>query len=167
MVRALLLALLCLAGCTSLPTIVPDLSRRAGIPVQVTGARGPLSAAQSRAILERLKARGPETGIFDRHLALEEAIAGSPLTSGNRVLLLQDGPATYPDLSAVFPCASRMQRAAAELSGVQALGARDQRPFAGRAHGVTSGALLALPASAPSACIRACQPSSAHLMRPG
>ena len=44
-------------------------------------------------------------------------------------LAAQDCPATYPDLSDVFPCASRMQRAAAELSGVQALGARDQRPW--------------------------------------
>ena len=38
-----------------------------------------------------------------------------------------DGRAGYPDVSAVFPCASRMQRAAADLSGVQAEGARDQR----------------------------------------
>ncbi|OQW88339.1 MAG: hydrogenase [Rhodoferax ferrireducens] len=45
-----------------------------------------------------------------------------PLASSN-------APASYPDLSAVFPCASRMQRAAADLSGVQAAGARDTRPW--------------------------------------
>jgi cardiolipin synthase len=84
-----------LAACSSLPTIVPDLARRPGPPVQLEGARGPLSAAQSKAILSRLESRSQDTGIFERHLALEEAIVGSPLTTGNDVLLLQDGPATY------------------------------------------------------------------------
>jgi len=37
--------------------------------------------------------------------------------------------ATYPDLSALFPAASRMQRAAADLSNVHAPGANDQRPW--------------------------------------
>lgn len=84
-----------LVGCNSLPTIVPDLARRAGPPVQLEGARGPLSAMRSKAILDRLRSRTTDTNIFDRHLALEEAIVGSPLTAGNQVLLLQDGPATY------------------------------------------------------------------------
>ena len=87
---------LCLAGCSgSLPTIVPDLARRTSPPVQLEGARGPLSAAQSKAVLDRLKSAGKDTDIFERHLALEEAIVGSPLTTGNQVVLLQDGPATY------------------------------------------------------------------------
>ena len=59
------------------------------------GARGPLSARESKAILERLKSRGEETSIFDRHLALEEGIVGSPLVVGNRAVLLQDGPSTF------------------------------------------------------------------------
>lgn len=37
--------------------------------------------------------------------------------------------ASYPDLSALHPAASRMQRAAAELSGVHAVGAADTRPW--------------------------------------
>ncbi len=82
-------------GCSSLPRFVPDLSRGARAPVQIEGARGPLSAAQSQTILAELARRSPNTDIFDRHLALEESIVGSPLTSGNQVLLLQDGPATY------------------------------------------------------------------------
>ncbi len=91
-------ALVCLAGCTgcsNLPTIVPDLALKRGTAVPMQGARGPLSAAQSQAVLARLAQGSPETSIFDRHLALEQAIVGSPLTTGNRVLLLQDGPATY------------------------------------------------------------------------
>ncbi len=83
-----------LAGCsTLLPTINPDMADPK--PVVLETGRGPLSAAQSYAILEQLKSRGSETSIFDRHLALEEGIAGSPLVVGNKVTLLQNGPATY------------------------------------------------------------------------
>lgn len=85
-----LLGILGMAGCSSLPTFVPDLSRRNGPPVQLEGAGGPLSAAQRKAVLERLQSRSTETSIFERHLALEEAIVGSPLTTGNQVDLLQD-----------------------------------------------------------------------------
>ncbi|MGZ5186152.1 MAG: hydrogenase large subunit, partial [Caldimonas sp.] len=35
----------------------------------------------------------------------------------------------YPDLAAYFPCAGRMQRAAADLLGIVAAGARDTRPW--------------------------------------
>ena len=82
-------------GCSSLPVIVPDLARRPASAVQMEGAHGPLSSAQSQAVLARLASRGQPTDIFERHLALEEAIVGSPLTTGNRVTLLKDGPATY------------------------------------------------------------------------
>lgn len=84
-----------LVGCSSLPTFVPDLSRRDLPPIKLSSARGMLTPAQSQTILKRLGSRGEPTDIFDRHLALEEVIAESPLTTGNRVRLLQDGPATY------------------------------------------------------------------------
>jgi cardiolipin synthase len=92
---AVVLAVVGATACSSLPVIVPDLALRPGPPVPLEGVQGPLSAGQSQAILDGLKRRSPETGIFDRHLALEEAIVGSPLTVGNRVRLLEDGPATY------------------------------------------------------------------------
>ena len=95
--------LLWLVACTSLPRIVPDLARDSGRPpVQLEGARGPLSAARSKAILDGLASRGPATDIFERHLAIEEAIVGSPLTTGNQVLLLQDGPATFQAMHAAI-----------------------------------------------------------------
>ena len=71
------------------------MARRPAPPVQLEGARGPLTAQQSKAILDRLKRGAEDTGIFDRHLALAEAIVGSPLMVGNKVVLLQDGPATF------------------------------------------------------------------------
>jgi cardiolipin synthase A/B len=104
--RWLAIVLLGLAGgCSSLPTIVPDLARSAGPPAQLEGARGPLSVAQSKAILAGLESRGQKTDIFERHLALEEAVVGSPLTVGNDVVLLQDGPATYQAMFAAIAAA--------------------------------------------------------------
>lgn len=84
-----------LSGCSSLPTIASDLEIRSAPSVQLDGARGPLSPEQSKAILSRLQRDGKKTSIFDRHLALEEAIVGSPLLVGNKVLLLVDGPQTF------------------------------------------------------------------------
>ena len=84
-----------LGGCGSLPTIVPDMAMQPDRPLQLEGTRGPLTSEQSTAILSKLKNGGKETSIFGRHLALEEGITGSPLMVGNRVLLLQDGPATF------------------------------------------------------------------------
>lgn len=92
---ALLTAGLLGLSCSSLPTFVPDLAQRPAKPVPLEGASGPLSAAQSRAVLQRLQSGGEPTDIFSRHLALEEAIVGSPLITGNAVRLLLDGPATY------------------------------------------------------------------------
>ncbi|SEQ14649.1 cardiolipin synthase [Azotobacter beijerinckii] len=93
---AVLLLVLALFGAyRSLPTLVPDMARPAPPPVQLDDAHGPLSAERSKAILERLAAGGVATDIFALHLAVEEAITGSPLTTGNKVELLQDGPQTY------------------------------------------------------------------------
>jgi cardiolipin synthase A/B len=82
------------ASCATLPHINPDLARPS-TPVKLDGPGRPLTAAESKAILARLAQGGKDTSIFERHLAVEEAIAGSPLTVGNRAVLLQDGPATY------------------------------------------------------------------------
>jgi cardiolipin synthase A/B len=91
-----------LAGCSTLPTIVPDMARRPAQSVQLEGARGALTAQRSDAILKRLESRGAETNIFERHLALEQEIVGTPLMVGNKVLLLQDGPATYQRMFAAI-----------------------------------------------------------------
>ena len=90
----------CLAlfsGCSALPTLVPDMAHSRA-PVALDDANGPLSIARSQAIIERLQARGASSTFFDLHLAIEESIVGSPLTTGNRVELLQDGPRTYTSM---------------------------------------------------------------------
>jgi len=94
-----------LGASSSLPTFVPDLALRRTPPRPIQGVHGPLSAVQSKALVERLKPGGTPTDIFERHLALEEAIADSPLTAGNDVRLLEDGPATYQAMIAAIAAA--------------------------------------------------------------
>lgn len=101
--RAILLIVLAVAGgCGVLPTIAPDMGSSRAQAVQLGGAHGPLSPQQSKEILTRLESHGDETDIFDRHLAFETAIVGSPLVVGNKVLLLQDGPATFQAMFAAI-----------------------------------------------------------------
>ena len=102
---AWLLGVLWLAGCSSLPTLNPDLARKSSAAIRLEGARGVLSAAQSKAVLDRLRSKSANSSLFDRHLALEEEIVGSPLTTGNAVQLLQDGPATYRAMFAAIDAA--------------------------------------------------------------
>ena len=91
-----------LAGCSSSPAVAPDPGLGPATVLNLQGAQGNLSPSRSKAILQRLSRGGEETGIFDHHLAREQAIVGSPLTTGNRVLLLQDGPATYAAMLAAI-----------------------------------------------------------------
>lgn len=72
-----------IVGCSSIPLITPDMAMQSPRKVKLEGAQGSLSNAQSKAILARLKKNGADTNIFDRHLALESEIVGSPLIIGN------------------------------------------------------------------------------------
>ncbi|TVT84350.1 cardiolipin synthase [Pseudomonas sp. H3(2019)] len=92
------LSLTLLLACGSLPTIAPDMAYTNPASVKIDSTHGPLSAERSKAVIDRLKANGVQTNIFDLHMAIEEAIVGSPLTDGNKVELLQNGPTTYPSM---------------------------------------------------------------------
>ena len=87
-------------SCSALPKVESPVE--ATQPLQLEGSRGILSPQQSKSVLEKLSRRGPETNIFERHLALEESIAPTRLVVGNRVALLQDGPATYKAMFAAI-----------------------------------------------------------------
>lgn len=54
-----------------------------------------LSEPVSLEVMDRLQPGATAADFFDLHMRVEESIAGSPLTTGNRVVLLQDGPQTY------------------------------------------------------------------------
>ena len=87
-----------LAACASVPPIDRYLIAQEREPVRVEGARGVLSHAQSEKILAELKRQAPESGLLERHVAVEEALTETPLTLGNVVVALEDGPATYTEM---------------------------------------------------------------------
>jgi Ni,Fe-hydrogenase III large subunit/Ni,Fe-hydrogenase III component G len=64
----------------------------------------------------------------DGHLSVNAAYATADGAFWLTLPLAADNPC-YPDVSAVFLSAARMQRAAADLSGVHASGASDVRPW--------------------------------------
>jgi cardiolipin synthase len=105
--RGFVLALGCLAvtGCGSLPRVTPDMARGSKASPQIESASGVLSAQHSKQILARLQSDNPLGDLLDRHLALEEEIVGSPLVTGNKVLLLKDGPRTYTSMFAAIATA--------------------------------------------------------------
>ena len=82
------------AACAHLPDtelLMRDAQPRA---VRFDGPGGLLSKEKSAAILARIGGASPPD-ILEKHVALEEAIAGTRLKVGNKVTLLEDGPATY------------------------------------------------------------------------
>ncbi|MDT3707925.1 MAG: cardiolipin synthase [Thiobacillus sp.] len=74
--------------------------------VEFEGARGPVSLGRSAAIIEKLESNAGDTDILQKHLAVEQAInSDSPLVLGNKLALLQDGPATYQAMFAAIRAA--------------------------------------------------------------
>jgi len=91
------LASLFLAACANVPVVDETLSSTySPSEIKIMGARGPLSARQSQAVLKHLAAQAPDAGALERHLAIEQAVAESPLFTGNRVQILRDGSQTFP-----------------------------------------------------------------------
>lgn len=88
-----LLALL--VGCASPPDVDQIAAEHPGAAPLLHGARGPLTAGESRAILDRFRRQNANSDVLQRHLAFEEAISDTPLTVGNKVTLLHDGDASF------------------------------------------------------------------------
>jgi cardiolipin synthase A/B len=83
-------------GCTTLPKVSDVIDEaRTQEPPQILSAKGLLSPEKSKALMERLKRSVAPTDILERYSAVIESVSGSPLTNGNKVTLLIDGPATY------------------------------------------------------------------------
>jgi len=100
---AALAILLLAAGCANVPIIDETLAgARSDSEIRMVGARGPLSSRQSKAVLKRLAAQAPDAGALERHLAVEQAVAESPLFTGNRVRILRDGEQTFPAMFAAI-----------------------------------------------------------------
>ena len=89
-----------LAGCAAVPK-VDDTPAPQGA-TQIVGARGPLTAQQSKALLEKIAPEPGDSGILKRHLAIEEAVAETPLVAGNSTPLLVDGAETFAAMFAAI-----------------------------------------------------------------
>ena len=83
------------AGCVALPDTDALIDQNAGQAARFENASGPLSAQKNAAVVADLKSKSGDIDILDKQIALEQAIVGSPLIMGNKVVLLQDGAATY------------------------------------------------------------------------
>jgi cardiolipin synthase len=92
-------------ACATLPAYGPPVDSQPGRPVRIEAGKGRLSAAQSAAILDKLERSGEGGDLLQRHIAIEEAVTGSPLVAGNKVTLLEDGPATYKAMFAAIRAA--------------------------------------------------------------
>jgi len=104
-VGASLVAAALLAGCASVPPVDDMLTETNGAPPHIVGAGGPLSSAQTHAVLARLEVQSKGSDILARHLAIEQEVAGVPLVTGNRTHLLQDGPDTFRAMFAAIKSA--------------------------------------------------------------
>ena len=84
-------------GCAALPNVSEKIDETPTTqkPRQIVSPKGPVSPQKSNAIMERLKRSVAPTDILDRHTTVVESVTESPLTKGNKVLLLADGQATY------------------------------------------------------------------------
>ncbi|MRR59070.1 MAG: cardiolipin synthase [Deltaproteobacteria bacterium] len=84
-------------GCATLPNVsdVIDGAPTAQKHRRILSSKGLLSPQKSKAVMERLKRSVDPTDVLGRHTAVVESVTDSPLTKGNKVTLLADGPATY------------------------------------------------------------------------
>jgi cardiolipin synthase len=106
----LLLAAISLChGCRTVPVISETTVEHAPseFQLEVRGTRGPLSSREARAVLNKLKNEARDGDALARHLAIEQAVADSPLYTSNRVRILRDGEQTFPAMFAALHSAQR------------------------------------------------------------
>lgn len=83
-----------LGACSRLPdvaTVVAAASGRTTAPA-VIGPRAPLSPQRDREVLQQLVRAHADRTLLARELPVAAAISSVPLTTGNRVTLIEDGP---------------------------------------------------------------------------
>lgn len=91
-----------LSSCT-----VPDVEDEIAAPADaeapvILGAAGPLSPEESAVVLARLAETTADASALQRHVAIEEAVAETPLVAGNRTRVLRDGPESFDAMFAAI-----------------------------------------------------------------
>jgi cardiolipin synthase len=92
-----------LAGCAAVPKVNDTPPAQAS--AQIEGASGPLTIQQSKTLLEKVAQEPGDAGILRRHMAIEQAIAVTPLVAGNSIQLLVDGTQTFAAMFAAIKSA--------------------------------------------------------------
>jgi cardiolipin synthase A/B len=88
--------LIVVSACASVPNVKPVLNQpTSGEIPQLVSAHGPLSEAQSKAVIDRLATEARPSDVLARHLAIEEAVAETPLVTGNKTTLLPNGEQAF------------------------------------------------------------------------
>lgn len=101
------IALLSLVGCASLPDTAQVITPPANATIEFETAKGAVSDKKSTAIIKDIKNESGDIDILEKHLKFEQAInPENPLVLGNKLTLLQDGPATYQAMFAAIRGAS-------------------------------------------------------------
>lgn len=94
-------------GCAGLPDTQFLTRHYTTEAAKFKSAWGPIPEKRSAALMAQLKRKVGDLDILDRQAALEQALVGEPLVVGNKVALLQDGPATYAAMFAAIREARR------------------------------------------------------------
>ncbi|KRB79155.1 cardiolipin synthase [Noviherbaspirillum sp. Root189] len=104
---AVVLLLALASGCASLPDVRylsnRDLIKKSDPTIVTT--KGTLSDGKTQNLLDGIAAKAGDTDILSKHIAVEQAISGQPLVAGNKVTLLDDGPATIRAMTAAIKSA--------------------------------------------------------------
>lgn len=99
----LLISLVSITGCASLPDATQVLTPPVQAKIEFETTKGPVSGKTSTAILQDIKSEAGNLDILQKHLKYEQAInPENPLVLGNKLTLLQDGPATYQAMFAAI-----------------------------------------------------------------
>src|ERR1035437_6419828 len=94
-----------ITACASLPDahkMITQAEEKSSPPI-ITSGQGPLTVAQSQKLLIKLGV----TDTLQRHLAIEQTVAGTPLVSGNSTRVLHDGTQTFKAMFAAIKSARR------------------------------------------------------------
>src|SRR3569832_663504 len=103
-----LFAMASLSACATLHPTLPETMHPTpkSRPVAFENAHDQVSAQTSKQIIDTLEAASGDDAILKRHLAVEEALnQDCPLVLGNKLSLLQDGPATSAAMFAAIRAA--------------------------------------------------------------
>jgi cardiolipin synthase len=103
---ALCIGFVGLSGCASVPTVSPGVGQTVSAEKpQIMGARGPLTSAQVKAKIAKLSLGPADDALLQHHMAIEQAVAETPLVAGETTHLLKDGVITFRAMFAVIKAA--------------------------------------------------------------